>query len=227
MRPAAAGFTLRAMNLPAADAESPPPSPAAPAGTLALLADALSIPLLLLRSDGTLLYANLAGRRLLGRGQPMRLTSEQVLLPAVAPRGMTFAAALQAAFADGHLHVLQWPRSGATPPMLATLVALGAAPGESGLVLLALVTGEQRAAEVQAYADLHGLCTAESRLLHRLALGDSSTRAARALGLSTAAVRSQTTALRRKTGCSSVAALMQSLATLPPLAAVAAGIRGE
>ena len=183
---------------------------------LAQLADALVWPLLLLRPDGTLLHANLAARQLLLRGRPLQLSPERRVLPTLTQQRPEFAAALAIAAASGGRRLLRWPGTGLG--YSATLAALGADAGGQVSLLLALAPAEGRAADAQAYAHLHGLSPAETRVLQRLALGDNSTRAAAALGVMPATVRSQIVALRRKTGHSSVNQLVQALAGMPPLA---------
>jgi DNA-binding CsgD family transcriptional regulator len=53
--------------------------------------------------------------------------------------------------------------------------------------------------------------------MRRLALGESSSRAAQALGVKPATVRTQVVSIRRKTGHGSVFELLQALSAMPPV----------
>lgn len=197
---------------------------------LAQVADALAWPLLLLGADGSLLLANLAARQLLRQGAPLRLSAQRLLVPIDTKHRAAFQRALQAAVAGAGPQLLHWPAgkgrisaslsrlAGETPetpdgPTL--LLALGARPGSAS------------GGDLRAYAEQHHLSAAETRVLQRLALGESSTHAALALGVGAATVRSQTLSLRRKTGHASVVALQRALAELPPLAQSAAWTDGH
>jgi DNA-binding CsgD family transcriptional regulator len=199
----------------------PHASPAAnnepPAQALALVADALAWPLLLLRLDGSLLHANAAARRLLRRGAPLQVTPQGRVQAADAALRPGLDAALQAAATSRLPQLLQWVAPKGRYSL--SLSALAAPGQDCSAVLLALNPEVDDRADLRAYATAHGLSEAETRVLGRLARGESSSRAAAALGVSTATVRSQAVSLRRKTGHASVAELLQALASLPPLAA--------
>ena len=193
--------------------------PVPSAQVLGLVSDALAWPLLLLRRDGSLTHANLAARQMLRQHRPLTLTAKGRVQPADSARRAKFQAALSAAFdapADRPPQQLQWALQGGRVNL--SLTALIEPPDDQRLLLLALSPQEGRMADLHAYAALHGLSEAETRVLLHLARGDSSAKAAAALGVSAATVRSQTVSLRRKTGHPSVAELMRDLAALPPLA---------
>lgn len=188
------------------------------AETLALITDALAWPLLLLRGDGTLIHANLAGRQLLSRRRPLTLAPKGRLTTTDAGERGGFEAALAAALQGGPgqpPQQLQWT----TPSgrISASVTALHG-PARRPLLLLVLSADPGRIADLRAYAAINRLSEAETRVLLHLAHGASSARAAAQLGVSAATVRSQTVALRRKTGHASVSALLRTLAALPPLA---------
>jgi len=195
------------------------------AETLALIADTLVWPLLLLRSDGSLIHANRAARQLLGRRRPLVLTPHGRLLPSNAGQHAEYQAALAAATQGGPglpPRLLQWAvPAGRISVSMAALYG----PARQVLLLMALSAEQGRTTDLRAYAAINGLSEAETRVLLHLARGDSSAEAAAELGVSAATVRSQTVALRRKTGHASVAALMRTLAALPPM--VSEGIDGE
>jgi DNA-binding CsgD family transcriptional regulator len=193
--------------------------PLPPAEVLALASDALAWPLLLLRRDGSLVHANLAAREMLAERRLLTLQAKGRVQPADGTRRGEFQAALAAALqapADGPAPLLHWATPGGR---IAVSVTALRGPAEDHPVLLLALSPEQgRLADLHAYAALHGLSEAETRVLLHLARGDSSAKAAAALGVSAATVRSQTVSLRRKTGHASVAELMRTLAALPPLA---------
>jgi DNA-binding CsgD family transcriptional regulator len=184
---------------------------------LRLLADALAWPLLLLRADGGLLHANRAARDMLQQGRPLRLSPRRQLVPADPQQREALADALREVAASGAGRALHWAEADGV--FSATLSRLEA--GAPALLLLALARPDGGRGMLDDFAALHGLTAAEAGVLRQLARGASSSRAAAALGVSAATVRSQTASLRRKTGHASVAALLRELATLPPLAGAA------
>jgi DNA-binding CsgD family transcriptional regulator len=206
------------------------PTAPLPQAVLAQMADALMWPLLVLRADGTLLHANRAARRLLSAQRLLALLPDRCLNLLPEGRHAEWQAALTAARL-GQTTVLAWPATGGSQAAAGSLSPLGdpraTAPG-SGELLLALSASEQPDSQVQAYARLHRLSPAETRVLQRLALGDTSGEAADALGVSAATVRSQIISLRRRTGHASVTQLLRGLASMPPVQAHApVGAQGE
>jgi DNA-binding CsgD family transcriptional regulator len=215
------------------------PSPdGASAETLALLVDALVWPLMLLRPDGTLLHANSAALQALTLRRHLMLGPQQRLQTADVARAEELQATLAAAHA-GQRRLMHWPGTEdctatvmplAAPARLprtddlepVILVALGMASGHADVENKPSSTpGSPQAshadADTSAYAKANGLSRAEARVLQRLALGDSPARAAQALGVSVATVRSQAAAIRRKTGHSSTAALVSAAARSSPI----------
>lgn len=196
----------------------PAAAPAPSAATLALVADALAWPLLLLRDDASLLHANRAARQMLRRGQPLLISTQRVVAPADPRRRDAFAKAVLAVAAGGGPTLLRWAPRGGFDHFAATLTALSGVDGDQPGVLLAGGLDSARATDLRAFADAHRLTRGETRVLERLARGESSASAAAALGLAAATVRAQALSLRRKTGHASIAALLHALAELPPLA---------
>ena len=191
------------------------------AQTLTLVADALAWPLLLLQADGRLLLANLAARLLLRQGAPLRLSTRRRVAPGDPLRCAEFQQALHDAARGQGPRLLRWPgpaNGGHTSAMLSRLAGDAHAMPGGPTLLLALSMAGGRRTDLLAFAALHRLSPAETRVLQRLALGEGSTRVAQALGVGASTVRSQTLSLRRKTGHASVAKLLQTLAGLPPLA---------
>lgn len=187
---------------------------------LAQVADALAWPLLLLSVEGQLLLANLAARQLLRKGTPLRLSTQRLLAPSDPRDGPAFQCALQAAAAGDSPQLLHWHGAANKGRISASLTRLAgdsaAVPGGPTL-LLALGAADAHSNDLRAFASQHGLSPAETRVLQRLALGESSADAARALGVGAVTVRSQTLSLRHKTGHASLAALLRTLAHMPPL----------
>jgi DNA-binding CsgD family transcriptional regulator len=209
----------------AADVHGAAPSPAGADGTppvLAQVADALPWPLLLLCADARLLYANQPARLVLQRGHPLCLDDERRVQPTAPDRQAAFTAALQ----QGRPALLRWPDTGAvavSPLGSNGSTGLRASAGSMDPVtprLLALPSPSASHAELHGYARLHGFTAAETRALERLAQGDDTRRAAIALGLAPATLRSQAAAMRRKAGHRSIDALLRDLAAMPPLAAL-------
>lgn len=200
-----------------------PPCTVPSAAVLSQMADVLPWPLLLLRPDAMLLQANLAARQLLQRGQHLSLDRRQHVSCTSPEHQAGFLAGLRA----GQPTQLEWPASplAATPAgCKVTLKPLaggpadgeGEAPGQAP-VLVMLGTASQRHGELLAFARMHAFTRAETRVLEQLSLGRTAVRAAAALGVRPATVRSQVTSLRRKSGHASVIQVLRALARMPPV----------
>lgn len=180
-----------------------------PAATLEQIGDALPWPLLVLRDDGTLLHANQAARQALARGTPLMLDDAHRVIATDAAQRPALATALSAS--RQALLTVAAPQGG---DCAVIVKPLRAAPL---LRLVALGLPGARADELQGFAQLHQLSALQTQLLDRLVHGDNCTAAARALGLSDAAARTQIAALRHRTGHASMTALLRELTTMPPL----------
>jgi DNA-binding CsgD family transcriptional regulator len=73
---------------------------------------------------------------------------------------------------------------------------------------------------VQSYAQTHGLTRAETAVLGLLYCGMPAGRIAAHLGVAVSTVRTQIGSIRAKAGVRSVSALIQHMATLPPLVGI-------
>jgi len=199
-------------------ADRPTPCPTPSIDLLAQVSDALVWPLLVLQTDGRLLHANRAARRVLQDGQPLRLRPDQDLQLADETLQSAFDAAWRCASTSGQRGLLHWPATDTSEAYAATLTPLDsvAADGTSP-VLMALATADSRQNEADAFACLHGLSHAEARALRLLACGCSSVDIARALGVTPSTVRSQLLYVRRKTGYANVASLLHALVRMPPV----------
>lgn len=193
-------------------------SPALQAATLALAIDTLAWPLLLLHGDGVLLHANRAASTLLRRGRPLVLAPRQQVLPTDEAQHNAFKAALGAVLEGAAPVRLHWAGDEEQAATSARLSALRSDPGQPPVLMLTLAPEAGLGTDLTAYAAAHGLSSTETRVLQRLALGESSARAAVALGLRATTVRSHALSLRRKTGHASLGALVHALAGLAPIA---------
>lgn len=201
----------------------PSGTPALQAVTLALAIDTLAWPLLLLHGDGVLLHANTAATALLRCGRLLTLAPHQEVQPTDAAQRDAFKAAMVTVRAGGAPVHLHWAADEGQPVIRARLSALRAGPGpglglgQSPVLMLTLAPEAGRGADLTAYAAAHGLSATETRVLQRLALGESSARAATALGLRATTVRSHTMSLRRKTGYARLDELVLALMRLAPI----------
>lgn len=191
-------------------------------GLLAQAADALAWPLLLLGPDAELLWANRAAGALLRERRVLALRDGRVQAPGRPPGELP--ALLHGAQQDAAPALLHWPMASLT------LTAQMLAPPPRARWMLLLASGQAPAGEatdVRAWAASHGLSQAETRVLLRLAAGDSPSSAATALGVAAATVRSQLRSIGRKTGLGGAAALQQALSRLPPVASAAPAPRTQ
>lgn len=187
-----------------------------PEGLLSQAADALAWPMLLLGPEATLLWANRSARALLDEQRLLALRGGRLHAPG-RPAG-ELPALLAAARPDEAPALLHWPGPGAT----LTACALAPPPEPRWMLLLSSARLAVGAGDhALAWASAGGLSAAETRVLLRVAQGDSAPEAAAALGIAPATVRSQLRAIGRKTGLGSVAALQRALTRLPPVAAPA------
>lgn len=91
-------------------------------------------------------------------------------------------------------------------------------PGEPGVTLL--MFSKRRVCEelsVDAFARAHGLTVAETQVLKALCAGVTPNEAAQGQGVRLSTVRTQIGSIRAKTGATSIRALVQQVARLPPL----------
>lgn len=90
--------------------------------------------------------------------------------------------------------------------------------GERGVTLL--MFSKRRVCEelsVDAFARSHGLTVAETQVLKALCAGITPNEAAQCQGVRLSTVRTQIGSIRAKTGATSIRALVQQIARLPPL----------
>ena len=219
-----AAVAPRPAPLPAA---LPPAAPGAlqpPAGPpiTALLAalDQLAHPILALKADGRLVYANLAGRDLLADGWPFVLDEGQRVQPRQSAQRSAFVEALKAAAAGQPqpLHCVDEQRS--LHGVLRPLDPLEAAQAQHRMpapVMMVLAPPAETRFDASGFANTYQLSRAETRVLEVLLHGGQAEDAAARLGVGVATVRSQIAAIRKKVKHTSVASLLAALGDLPPL----------
>jgi DNA-binding CsgD family transcriptional regulator len=173
------------------------------------MADALDYPLFLLDDSLRLRHANRAARSILSAGAPLRQLTDGRVGPADGLFQRDFGAALQAA-TSGERRL--WHRE-----TRAGLLSVWLLPLRQVVTWLALAMPAPAVADVAGFAETNGLSRAETRVLARLARGESTLVAARALGLAVSTVRSHRLALLHKCGQPNMGALLQDLFTLPAL----------
>jgi DNA-binding CsgD family transcriptional regulator len=194
------------------------------AETLVQMADTLAWPLLLLTTGGHLLHANLEARLLLARRNALKRMASGQVQAVPAAQQLRFADALLRA-SQGEPNLLQWPPPVGCTAAIQRLQQVELPPGlaarhdSPAILMVALTLAAAGRADSLGYARAHGLTRAEGRVLQRLVLGDSPEDIARHLEVAVATVRSQTAAIRRKTGHRSMAQLVGAVARGSPVSA--------
>lgn len=180
---------------------------------VAAMAEALTLPLLLLREDGALLSANMSGMRELQRATLLRLHGQQVLPTDPAQHAPFLRRLAQAT------HMRTRHRWG------------DATDHESGPVLIAPVAGSRGGAPMLMvvlpaeatvgdacllFAYQYGLSEGELQVLHALCTGHTPREIAARRGVSTSTVRSQLARVRRKCGEDAMGTLLPRTAAGAP-----------
>ena len=196
-------------------APAPPWAGAAPEawspGTLLARAlDEVDFGIVLLADDGEVLHLNHRARHALRAGQGLQLTDNR--LHTSDPRSM---AHLQHALHD------------AAQRGLRRLLALGQGDDRQMAALVpvqpgvaALLLGRSSVCEdlsLQCFARNHELTAAETRVLSALGRGVAPAEIAHEQGVKISTVRTQISAIRQKTGTSTITALVRLVAGLPPM----------
>ena len=186
------------------------------------MAEALALPLLLLRHDGLLLNANMAGYTGLAQGAPLRCVDGHVV-PTNEDQRDAFHAALLDALAQGSRQL--WRGSTADGKTLAqitlTPVTLTPVPaqrkGEPPMLLLMLPAEASVADGCTLFAYQYGLSPGELSVLHGLCHGRTPRDMAQERGVSVSTVRTQLARLRRKSGAHSLTTLLPRVVLQPPV----------
>ena len=184
-------------------------------GWLTLILDEIDYGVLLVSESLEVFYSNLAARRVLSRDNPLRLE----------PRRL---AALQASDATA----LREAVALATQRRLRRLVVLGSHqkrtvvaivplhPAQDGEPAALVMLGKRSVCEslsAKGFASCHGLTPTEHDVLVGLCAGHTPLRIADEHRVSLSTVRAQIASIRSKTGASSIRALLEQVAQLPPL----------
>jgi DNA-binding CsgD family transcriptional regulator len=163
---------------------------------LAAMAEALTLPLLLLHRDGQLLNANMAGMRELARGKRLVRHGDHVRA-AVDEERERFAQLLERS-ADLRERE-QWGTEHAEGPVL--IAPVDGRRGADRALLMVVLPAEASATDAcTLFAYQYGLSSGEFEVLHALCTGHSPTEIARSRGVSLSTVRTQMARLRRKCG---------------------------
>ncbi len=188
-------------------------------GWLAAMLDEVDYGMLLVARDGTVLHANQVAVQALEEG---------VILSTLFRDGRAvlrdqggLLKAIESAALRGLRKLLVLGGESSRRSVVA-VVPLGRLPiaDDAGAVLVVL--GKRCVCDpltVQCYALAHGLTGAETRVLARLCEGVRPPAIAERQGVALTTVRTQINAIRAKTHTASIAALIHSVTTLPPLMA--------
>ena len=181
------------------------------------MAEALALPLLLLRHDGLLLNANMAGYTGLAQGAPLRCLDGHVVPTNEAQRD-AFQATLLDALLQGSRQ--WWRGSTADDETMAEVTltpVLGQHKGAPPMLLLMLPAEASVADGCTLFAYQYGLSPGELSVLHGLCHGRTPRDMAQERGVSVSTVRTQLARLRRKSGAHSLTTLLPRVVLQPPV----------
>jgi DNA-binding CsgD family transcriptional regulator len=189
--------------------------PVAATHWFARMLDEIDYGMLLVADDRVVLHANHVARAELDDEHPLQLLGAELRV-----RGPQDVAPLREALVAARERGLRRLVSlGQDEQRISVaVVPLPAATGDEALTLL--VFGKRRMCEALSahwFAREHGLTSAESRVLAALCDGEPPLKIAAAQCVCISTVRSQISAIRAKTGASSIRALVRQIAVLPPL----------
>ena len=191
---------------------------------IAAMAEALTVPLLLLHADGRLLNANAAGYRELARAKTLVLQGSHVL-PVQEVRRNAFIACLAATCNTRTRQ--SWQSAGADYPII--LAPVAALATQACTMLMVVMHAETSALDAcRLFAYQYGLTPAELAVLHALCQGKLPRQIAAARGVTSGTVRRQMACILRKSGEDTLGTLMPRLTQGPPvLPPGPPSIRGE
>ncbi|WP_326532744.1 helix-turn-helix transcriptional regulator [Pseudorhodoferax sp.] len=190
---------------------------ALPADGLAQMLDAIDVAVLLLTSQGRLVFANLAGQRALQANDCLSTRRGQ-LLASVAGQAQALERALAQARA-GKRSMLQLGE-GAGRRMMG-LVPLPSQPAHAGDPYIMLISGRVSPTEPMSlllFARVAGLTDGERDVLENLCKGLLAQEIASKRAVKITTVRTQIGSLRSKVGARTICELVAHATTLPPLA---------
>ncbi len=181
---------------------------------LAQALDELDYGMAIVNRQGRLMLANHGARRIFERPDGVCLLQLDRLVARHALREEALARAIQAAAQQGRRGLVALGDE--QRPQSVAVVPLGGQPAQGVL----LVFGKSQMCEalsVDHYARVHGLTHAEGMVLAALCDGDTPHEVAQRFGVAVSTVRTQISAIRHKTRCTSIGELVRRVALLPPI----------
>jgi DNA-binding CsgD family transcriptional regulator len=181
---------------------------------MGLVLDEMDHGVLVLNGAGRVIHSNLAARRSLDEGHPLRLDGPQ--LRAVDSKDAAqLADALRSAEHDGRRCLLRLGSGAAR----ANVVVVPLNRGVSQAAVLLVLERRQICGELAAqwFALRYGLTPTETEVLKALSAGSRPADVAERQGVAISTVRTQIQSIRAKSGADSIGELLRQLAMLPPL----------
>ncbi len=177
---------------------------------VAAMAEALTLPLLLIRPDGALLNANMAGLRETKRAQWLVQEDERIV-PADAARRDEWAAALRRAAHE--------PRRTEWQLDAQHLIVIAPVVGERGVPMLMLVLPAEAAMDeaCRLFAYQYGLSAGELAVVYALCQGHTPRQIAARRGVRLSTVRTQLARVKKKCGEDLLGTLVPRIQRLPPV----------
>lgn len=184
---------------------------------VAAMTEALTLPLLLVRDDGSLIETNMAGRRELERARWLALRAERVVA-ARTERGDSLAAAMRQAVRQQAR--VEWPvkrDAGALQEGPLIIIAPVAAGNSAPMLMLVLPAEAAMDEACRLFAYQYGLSEGELGVLLALCQGHTPKQIALARGVGLSTVRAQLARVKRKCGDDSLGTLLPRIRALPPV----------
>ncbi len=193
-------------------------------GLLERMLDVVDYGMLAVQADGRVLFANKVARTDLDTTHPLVL-SGGALMARHACDVLPLREALISALSRGLQRLLSLRDDAGRPFVVAILPLWEAAEAnaDAGQACAGamLMLGKRQVCDgfsADAFSRHHKLTTAEARVLKQLCAGLRPAEIARLQGVALCTVRTQIGCMREKTGAASIAALVNDLACLPPMA---------
>ncbi|MEW6706326.1 MAG: helix-turn-helix transcriptional regulator [Pseudomonadota bacterium] len=181
---------------------------------LAAMLDEVDYPMLLVDAACRLRHANRMAHGLLADGTSLRIEGQHLLLPKA--QEAPLAKAVQAACHKGLRSLVQLDlRQDLSTSVAVSPLAWGDDPPLALLVFCRPAVCQDLS--LQGFARAHGLTLTETKVLQALCEGVPVRSIARQHGVALSTVRTQVGNLRAKLGAGDIRALVQRVATLPPM----------
>lgn len=189
---------------------------AAPWHWLRLALDEIDYGLLIVTYPSRVVHINHVARAELESDHPLQVVGHELRTRLPADDGPVRDALADAAHRDRRCMLTIGPAGGQVSVAVVPLSASD--DNEQGVTLL--MFSKRRACEeltADAFARCHGLTCTETQVLKALCAGITPNEVARRQGVRLSTVRTQICSIRGKTGATSIRALVQQVARLPPL----------